>query len=145
MADQETVSIWSVVVFWAQTSGELGAGTLLGFVVRVMVNFEASRPARPCWFNASAMVFFMPTFVIASVEVGVGGEVGGSTGAIAEGDILQSTYRYSFVGRIVFVVVCSRLCWRYSDRNVAHEKRYKLRYCQRKEHVGSEIPVSSIG
>jgi hypothetical protein len=35
--------------------------------------------------------------------------VGGSTGVDAEGDILQSTYRYNVVGRMVSVVVCPRL------------------------------------
>lgn len=50
-----------------------------------MVSLEASRPGRACLFRASLMVFFMPTVVMASVDVGVGGEIGESRGEIAEG------------------------------------------------------------
>jgi hypothetical protein len=76
--------------------------------VRVMVSLEASSPARLCLFKASLIVFFMPMVVMASVDVGVGGETGESAGEIAEGAILRGTYRYSVVGGISFGVV--RLC-----------------------------------
>jgi hypothetical protein len=48
------------------------------------------------------MVFFMPTVVMASVEVGVGGEIGESMGVIAEGAILRGTSRNGVVGSFSF-------------------------------------------
>lgn len=45
LADHGTVSMWSVVSFWDQTSAELGSGTRRRLSERVMVSLEASSGA----------------------------------------------------------------------------------------------------
>jgi hypothetical protein len=83
------VSIWSVVTFWDQTSGLLGAGTGRGLRLRVMVSFEASRSARGAgWplevvFERVVLVVALVSFVVVSRV----GELG--AGRTAAGAIMQ--------------------------------------------------------
>jgi len=82
---QVQVSMWSVVTFWDQTSGEYGAGTGLGLRVRVMVSFEESRGAR--WevqIESVLRTLLVPAFVSLEVvsRVGFGGDGWMADGAI---------------------------------------------------------------
>ena len=78
-------------MFWAQTSGELGSGTLLGFVLRVKRVFEASSSASveqaPLVAKEGAVLAIMcsmPALVSSEVVRG---------GVIADGDMAAKCQR----------------------------------------------------
>jgi hypothetical protein len=82
---QVQVSMWSVVTFWDQTSGEFGAGTGRGLRVRVMVSFEESSGAR--WevpIESDLRTLLVPAFVSLEVvsRVGFGGDGWTADGAM---------------------------------------------------------------
>jgi hypothetical protein len=82
---QVQVSMWSVVTFWDQTSGEFGAGTGRGLRVRVMVSFEESSGAR--WevpFESVLRTLLVLAFVSLEIvsRVGFGGDGWTADGAI---------------------------------------------------------------
>jgi hypothetical protein len=100
---QVQVSIWSVVTFWDQTSGEFGAGTGLGLRVRVMVSFDESSGARrEVPFESVLRTLLVLAFVSLEIVSRVGFEGDGWT---ADGAMVVV-----LVVVVVVVVVSRRLC-----------------------------------
>ena len=84
------VSIWSVVQLCDQTSGEFGAGTLLGFRFWVKMSFEASRSAIAGDPLEIVLVRIEMAPALANLEVLSKVGDGGETGVIAAGAMIKA-------------------------------------------------------
>ena len=84
------VSIWSVVQFCDHTSGDFGAGTLLGFRFCVKMSFEASRSATVGEPLETVLVRIEMAPALVNLEVLSKVGEGGETGVIAAGAMINA-------------------------------------------------------